>query len=637
MRTIKHLLIIFVMTIPGWSYIRDSTGIPMRDSVKLGTDLYFPSASGPPWPALMQRTPYDRYWDVNTITYITDVLGYALVVQSLRGYGDSGGDPLVFFSDGWGSLRDGYDAIEWSAAQSWSNGRFGMIGASAHGMTQYFAAGARPPHLICAAPMVAGPSLFHHSAFTGGEFRKALVETWLAGLGTPWLIDSVANHPDYDSLWSVIDLSARWDSVAQPLFHISGWFDMYTDGQLTAFSELNARFHNQKLFVGPWGHGSWNSRYQGDLVYPSNAVMNDADFWLMIFNWYDHWLKDSTVQTGFRVKYYLMGDCDDPDTTRWNRWVETDTWPPTGTRERSYYFSAAGFLDTVPPAVSTAYDSFTYDPADPSPTYGGREYIGLSHGYGPIDQNPVEVRDDVLVYSTPVFTQPLTVLGKIRCLLYASSDGYDTDWSVRVTDLYPDGRSILVTDNILMARHRHGFDREDSLVPGQPDTFDIDVWSTAQVFNAGHRLRVIVSSSNYPRFEKNPNTGAPFRRDDPVFVTARQKVYRETGMSSRIILPILAAGGPVEDETRRPVTGDGFPEIAVPALDRFLEIGYRAGNGPLELSVYDGAGRLAVRFRISDATGRVRKRVKANLPSGVYFIRIFYAGQFRTYKTVIVK
>jgi len=633
---LQHFLIIFAMALPCWAYIQDSVGVPMRDSVKLGTDLYFPSSSGPPWPALMQRTPYGRYWDEATITYITDVLGYTLIVQNLRGYGDSGGEPLVFFSDGWGTLQDGYDAIEWVAAQTWSNDRIGMIGASAHGMTQYFAAGARPPHLVCAAPMVAGPSMYYHAAFTGGEFRKALVETWLAGLGTPWLIDSVANHPDYDSLWSVIDLGARWDSVSYPLYHISGWYDMFTDGQLVAFSELNARFHNQKLFVGPWGHGSWNSRYQGDLVYPANAAMSDADFWAMIFNWYNHWIKDTTVQTGPRVKYYLMGDCDDPDTTRWNRWVEADTWPPPGCQPRNYYFLTSGALDTIPPAVPAAYDSFVYDPSDPSPSYGGREYIGLAHGYGPIDQNPVEGRADVLLYSTPVLLEPLTVAGKIKCLLYASSDRYDTDWSVRITDVYPDGRSILVTDNILMARHRHGFDRQDSLVPGMPDTFNIDVWSTAHVFNTGHRLRTIISSSNFPRFERNPNTGAPFLRNDPVYVTARQKIYRETGLSSRLILPVLTAGSPVHEELVKPQAGTDFPEIKVPAVGRDLMVAYRASSGSLELSIFDAAGRLIDRFRDSNSEGQNRTMVIPGIPAGIYFIRADNGRQTRIFKTVIV-
>jgi hypothetical protein len=248
----------------------------------------------------------------------------------------------------------------------------------------------------------------------------------------------------------------------------------------------------------------------------------------------------------------------------------------------------------------------------------------------------VESRDDALIYSTPVFSEPLTVAGKIRCRLYASSDRYDTDWSVRITDVYPDGRSILVTDNILMARHRRGFDRQDSLVPGQPDTFDIDVWSTAHVFNSGHRLRAVISSSNYPRFEKNPNTGAPFLRDDPVYLTARQKIYREIGLPSRLILPVIAIGNPVHEEPLSPRVGSDFPVISVPTVARILKIAYRTTRGQLTLSVFDATGRLIDRSRDPTPDGKNRTRVIPGLPSGVYFIRVCCRGQTRVYKTVVV-
>lgn len=205
---------------------------------------------------------------------------------------------------------------------------------------------------------------------------------------------------------------------------------------------------------------------------------------------------------------------------------------------KSFYLRENRLLDTFPP-LTDEIDTFIYDPADPCTTYGGREFIGLEHGYGPIDQRPIENRSDVLIYSTPPLSAPLTVIGKLIMVLYAASDRYDTDWTLRVTDVYPDGRSILITDNILMARHRHGFDRGDSLTPDVPDTFIIDLWSTAYVFNAGHRLRIILSSSNYPRFEKNPNTGNSFKRDDSVFVVATQKIYRTTSLPSHILIPVF--------------------------------------------------------------------------------------------------
>ena len=620
-------------------YITDSTGVPMRDGIRLGTDLYFPVTSLPPWPTLLQRTPYDRDWDSLDIFLLTDVLGYALVVQNQRGYGDSEGEPMVFFTDGWGNLQDGYDAIEWIADRFWSDGKIGMIGASAHGMTQYYAAGALPPHLVCCGPMVAAPSLYQQCPWVGGEFRKALTETWLHGVGTPWLIDTVCNHPNYDTVWTVVDLSLRYDVANYPMFHIGGWYDLYTDGYLEAFSELQKRYHNQKIFIGPWGHGdAWGSRYQGDLVYPENAEMSDQEFLDMLIDWYDNWLKGKGSGRDYKVKFYLMGSCDTQDTTRWNHWVETDTWPLPDVVYKRFYLRENGLLDSFPPPQTSAIDSFQYDPADPCTTYGGREFIGLEHGYGPIDQNPIENRSDVLVYSTPPLQSPLTVVGKLKFILYAASDCYDTDWTIRVTDVYPDGRSILMTDGILMARHRHGFDREDSLIPGLLDTFNIDLWSIAQVFDQGHRLRIILSSSNYPRFEKNPNTGAPFERDPTVWRIANQEIYRSTEFPSHLLLPVLPEQGPHitegDPDLNRPrgskmglMTVSSQPVIHL-HLDR---------NSRVEIELLDVCGRKLWSFINLNYPRGDSKLILPHLSNGIYFVHSKINGDEDIIKTVVIR
>ncbi|MEO0106413.1 MAG: CocE/NonD family hydrolase [candidate division WOR-3 bacterium] len=613
------------LAIPLVGYQTDSTGVPMRDGVRLGTDIYLPFWFIPyitDGPVLLQRTPYDRSWDDIYLTLICDIMGYVLVVQNLRGYGDSEGEPMVFWTDGWGDLQDGYDAIEWCAGQWWCNGKVAMIGASAHGMTQYYAAGALPPHLVCCAPMVAAPNLYLDCAFTGGEFRKALVETWLQGVGTPWLIDSVCHYPNYCSRWSIVDLSQKYDVANYPMFHIDGWYDMYTDGVLDAFSELQKRFHNQKLFIGPWGHGdAWGSRYQGDLVYPPNAELDELSFIEMLMDWYDYWLNQGGGPVPSpKVKFYLMGDCDTPDTTNWNHWVEADTWPLPQAVYKKYYLKENHLLDTIPPSIS-AIDTFIYDPANPCTTYGGREFIGLTHGYGPIDQRPIENRSDVLIFSTPPLSMPLTVIGKLKFVLYAASNCYDTDWTVRITDVYPDGRSILVTDNILMARHRHGFDREDSLIPDVVDTFNIDLWSTALVFNAGHRLRVIISSSNYPRFEKNPNTGAPFQRNDPNFIPAIQKIYRTTDYPSHLLLPIIPESSPAIREIRTEQLGEvhfSFPTVSSKPIINFTL------NTPnyIQVLIYDICGRVVWSSdKNSYPPGRYQI-VPPRLNNGIYFLRI---------------
>jgi len=636
---VKSISVFLIAVTIGFGYNTDSTGVPMRDGIKLGTDIYRPWWCVWPLnaPVLLQRTPYDRSWDPDYITLLTDLMGYVLVVQNLRGYGDSEGEPMVFLTDGWGELQDGYDAIEWIADQWWSNGDIGMIGASAHGMTQYYAAGAQPPHLVCCAPMVAAPKLYLDCAFTGGEFRKALVETWLQGVGTPWLIDTICNHPLYESLWAVVDLSNKYQVSSYPMFHIEGWYDMYIDGVLEAFSELQALHHNQKLFIGPWGHGdAWGIREQGDLIYPANAEMDELDFMNMLLDWYNYWMQDSSgIVLEPKVKFYLMGDCDTQDTTYWNHWVEADTWPLPDIEYKNFYLRENNLLDTLPPPTA-GIDTFLYDPADPCTTYGGREFIGLEHGYGPIDQTPIEGRSDVLLYSTPVLSSPLTVIGKLKFILYASSDCYDTDWAIRITDVYPDGRSILVTDNILKARHRHGFDREDSLIPGIPDTFEIDLWSTAQVFNAGHRLRVLISSSNYPRFEKNPNTGAPFKRNDSIFVTATQSIYRTPALPSHLVLPVLPDGSPYVNKSGFEILGP--TEISIQTISSSPTVSFQLRRqSPVELKLYDINGRkLWSLNRALLNAGNHRFRVP-ELASGVYFLYSNIEDRETFKKMVIIK
>lgn len=618
-----------------FAYTGDTLMLEMRDTVELETFIYQPDTYTPPWGTILQRTPYGNQWGSQEIDYVTDIRGYVLVVQNLRGCGNSQGEPMLFLTDGWGELQDGYDTIEWIASQSWSDGKIGMFGSSAHGMTQYFAAGALPPHLTCCVPIAAGPSLYHHSSFTGGEFRKALTETWLQNMGTPWLIDSVCNHPDYDSLWSVVNLKERYDSTDYPMFHISGWHDLYTDGQLEAFENLNTEFGNQKLLIGPWTHGNWGSRYQGDLVYPENSEMSENEFFLLVLDWYDFWMKnDSNGITEPVVKYYLMGNCDTQDTTNWNHWVTSNTWPPEDVEYEKYYLIKGGSLDTLPPAQVTCTDSFTYNPANPCTTYGGREYIGLSNGYGPIDQRPIENRSDVLVYSTPELDSALTVIGKLKMTLFASSDCYDTDWTVRITDVYPDGRSILVTDGILMARHRNGFDTQDSLIPGVVDTFLIDLWSTAWVFDQGHRLRAIISSSNYPRFEKNPNTGAPFERDDSVTLEANQQVHLSSTYKSHLLLPVKSSGSGIEKEH---LTGEDNRIKVKSRLKPFTINLELKGERKVNIELYDVTGRKLWSIKNNNLSSGNHKFRINSLSAGIYFIHSKIDDVRCVKKTFIIK
>jgi predicted acyl esterase len=624
-----------------FGFTQDSAMVEMRDGIRLATQIYLPEFRPPPFPVVLQRTPYNRRADDLAII-VCDLFGYALVSQNVRGMRGSEGEPMVFFTDGWGEISDGYDCIEWVVDQPWCNGRVGMAGASAPGMTQYMAAGALHPNLTMICPILAGPSMFHHVAYQGGVFRKVLVESWLRGIATPWLIDTVANHPIYDSVWTQVDLTSRFDLVDVPTFHIAAWFDMYTDGQIEAFQRMNALHGNNKLFIAPCGHGdAVGTLEQGDLVFPPNAMVDEMELINVARRWYDYWLFDSPngIMDEPAVQYYLTGDCDTDDTTLFNRWMFSDVWPPEGTEYKSFYFHKSGGLDTLPP-LSADTDSFVYDPENPSPTIGGREFIGMDEiGYGPKDQAPiVESRSDVLIYTSPILDEPVAVTGKIIVKLFAESNRIDTDFTVRVTDVYPDGRSILMTDGILRARFRRGFDTEVFLEPGVADSFEIDAWSIGHVFNSGHRIRVIISSSNYPRFEKNPNTGAPFMRDDPITLVATNIVHMSPSMLSRVEIPFSPLIPAQIAESRNipnSISIETYPNPFNSAVTISFDYGSESVKPLSTIEIFDVNGRKVDDGTVgancirpfdgsTPTTREFTWRPDESLPSGVYLVRAHF-------------
>ncbi len=650
MKKIFMVLIISAGTLLAFTV--DTIWIPMRDSILLVADVYAPDTQLHPFPrpVILQRTPYERVIDDSLIlSFVCDYLGYVIISQNLRGRYESQGEPLIFMSDGWGPLRDGFDTVEWIALwDSVCNGKIGMVGASAPGMTQYYCAGSTPPSLDVIAPFAAAPSVYHHCAWHGGELRKALVETWLNGVGNPWLIDTVCNHPNYDSMWSWVDLTSRWDSAPYPMYHLTGWFDLYTDGQFEAFSELQKRFKKQKILCGVWRHGDFGNNAVGDLVFPSNAKLDEAWALERLIMWYNYFLYDDTTNGIFDeppVRFYLMGDVSDTtDTIYWNRWVLADTWPLPQVTYKKFYLKTGGLLDTIPPSTNEPPDTYMYNPLTPTWTIGGREYIGIPPwgpdsmygGYGPRNQNPIEGRPDVLVYTTPPLTEPVAVIGKIKMVLFASSDRYDTDFSVRITDVYPDGKSYLMTDGILMARHRHGLDVEDSLVPHQPDTFEIDVWSTANVFNTGHRIRVIISSSNFPRFERNPNHGGPFARNDTLnALIATNVVYHNPSMPSHLLLPIHPF--PVVTKEKNIARKDDIKILT--GLSKSPKLILIASSpGEVSIDLYDASGRKTQNiYRGKISEGKHLFEIKKDLPVGNYFVLVKKGKILKKGKIVILK
>ncbi|MBN2200322.1 CocE/NonD family hydrolase [bacterium] len=619
------------------AFDKQTVMMPMRDGVRLATDIYRPSVSIDRLPCILVRTPYGKKIGMEAwmLSLLTDILQYAVVLQDTRGrYGSEGVDSL-YFSDGWGAVRDGYDSVEWLAARSWSNGRIGMFGASALGITGILAAGAAPPHLSCVVAIVTASNLYEDAVFYGGEYQHALVNGWLEETGNEDLIPFFRNHHDFGPVFDRVNLTTRFDSVRVPIFHIGGWHDIFIQGTLNAFTGLQASGGagargNQALLVGPWVHNILDENC-GELSFPGSQASVFIDD---IVNWFEVWLKDRSGRIPFpAVRYYLMGDAERAGGPG-NRWISGSSWP-SEPEAVPYYLSGGGRLATTPPRQDEPPDAFDFDPLDPVPTLGGRN---LNIPAGSRDQRPAEGRPDVLVYETEILDDSVVVAGRVFVRLWASSDGPDTDFTAKLCDVYPDGRSMLVADGIVQARHRNSLTAEELLTPGEPERFTIDLWSTALVFAPGHRIRLDVSSSNWPRFSVNPNTGGPFGSDEPGRI-ARQNVYHDASRPSFLELPILRPTGIPEEPHRRFALGRNYPNPfnSSTVIPVFLD----ASTGRLELEIIDAFGRRLRSWRLpNSAAGQHLIRWDGldesgrDAPSGVYVARLRSGRSVETVKII---
>lgn len=521
---------------PLFAYLKTTHMVAMRDNVKLATDVYLSETPGQ-WPAILVRTPYGKELGSQELLGVAILVsqGYAVIVQDMRGRFASEGVDSLFLDDGWGAKQDGYDTVEWIAAQTWCNGKVGTWGASALGIAQYLMAGSAPPHLVCQFVEVGATNLYAQAGFPGGVLLQNLVEGWIAGQGTTYLLPFVFSNPHYNTTWQRLNLESRFHLVNVPIYHWGGWHDIFTEGTISGFTGLQ---HNgasgargkQKLLLGPWTHGTWDERKQGELTFPANSTRLD---FTEILRWFDYWLqgKDTGIMREPAVQYYVMGAIENG--APGNEWRSAEDWPVPH-QSTPFYFHADGNLTTAAPVSAAAILNYIYDPSQPVPTVGGRNLLMQA---GPYDQRSVENRSDVLLFTTPVLTQPLEVIGKIRAKLWVSSSARDTDFTAKLSDVYPDGRSMLVCDGAVRMRHRNSVEREELLTPGEVYECEIDLWSTAMVFNAGHRIRVAISSSNAPRFDPNPNTGAPLRADSTK-LAATNTLYVESTRPSHMILPV---------------------------------------------------------------------------------------------------
>lgn len=487
--------------------------IPMRDGTELPTDIYLPKNNfKSSAPCLLIRSPIGRK-DLQALAYIyLTKANYSVAIQDTRSALDTSGKTMPYWNDGWGNHQDGYDAIAWLAKSPYSNGKVGTIGSSAMGLTQLLLAPTAPPALKAQYIGMTPASLYHDAIFPGGQLLKNQVEGWLSRhTKDPVLQGFICDQPNYNSFWENFDTKKVAHKVTVPALFYTGWYDTFLQGTIDAYTSRQNQGGEgakgaQKLIIGPWTH-DWHA---------SSKLETPID--ISPTRWFNYTLKGEKngIEKMPNVIYYVMGSIDNSPSSG-NVWREASKWPVPSTPMK-LYFTPERELSEVLSKHDQCLFSYEYDPKNPVPTIGGRNLFLES---GAKDQRPLEDRKDVIVFTSPILKNDVEVTGTIAAKLFFSSDKNETDVAVRLTDVYPDGRSILIADGLT------------SLKNGtlQTQNVDVDLWSTSIVFAKGHRIRVSVSSSNYPRFESCHSIDSSI---------ARNTLYCGGETTSHIVLPVVA-------------------------------------------------------------------------------------------------
>jgi len=552
----------------------------MRDGVQLIADIYRPKAAGK-FPALLTRTPYNRR-DFNTGMYLAS-RGYVAILQDTRGRFDSEGEFYPFKHE----IDDGYDTVEWAASLDYSNGDVGMFGGSYVGATQMLASVTKPPHLKAIFPYVTASEYYDGWTYQSGALMQWFASSWTSGLAedtlrkmvssrqrpkdwveqlpvedyrliaaptarevAPYFRDWVEHERD-DEYWRRWKISDHYREMNVKALHAGGWHDIFLKGSIKNFVEMRksaatqeAR-DGQRLLLGPWAHAGTSPEGKiGDVVFGKQAVL---DMNATIVRWADFALRGAKNEFAgdTPVRIFVMGA---------NVWRDEKEFPLARTQYTKYYLHSNkgantaggdGEISTNPPAKAAGKeagrekaDTYEYDPQNPTPTIGGRLCCGAAIQPGPFDQRPNESRPDVLVFSTPPLERDTEVTGYITAELYASTSATDTDFTAMIVDVDPSGYARFLTDGVIRARYRNSTERAEPVEPGKVYKYVIDLWATSNVFKAGHRIRVYISSSNFPRFNRNLNTGEPTLGATKM-IKANQTIYHDAEHPSAIVLPVI--------------------------------------------------------------------------------------------------
>lgn len=551
--------------------VRTDVKIPMRDGVKLSANIFLPKAEEK-FSVLLIRTPYGKGNEKLGDGLYYAAQGYVVVSQDCRGKGASEGEWEPFMNE----TPDGHDTIKWILKQPWSNDEIGSMGGSYVGFTQWMEAPGAGQFLKAMFPVVPMVDPYGDAAYVGGAFQLGLLMGWgtlvsfgpgeaitIAGWGeadwdkahrflplstwdkaigrkVQYLRDWVA-HTYFDSYWAKGSVRNRWHDITTPIYAVGGWYDVFAKTTLDHVNAVRAMSiskqarRHQHVLMGPWVHGMSRDGTVGDLNFGKDCVVDLREIQT---RWFDYWLKgkDTGVNKWSPFRIFVMGR---------NEWRDEQEWPLKRTMYTSYYLHSNGSANTLEgdgelnkrrPSEEEPPDAFVYDPDDPVPTLGGNMLFGGPAG--PRDQRKAEERKDVLVFTSPEMEEELEVTGPVKVVLYAASTAPDTDWTAKLVDVHPDGRAINLCDGIIRARCRESVENPTLIEPGKIYCYEIDLWVTSNVFLPGHRVRVEISSSNFPRFDRNPNTGHPFGADAEL-EKARQTAYHDMQHPSHIRLPII--------------------------------------------------------------------------------------------------
>ncbi len=539
--------------------------VPMRDGVKLATDIYRHVASKP-GPVVLMRTPYDRTRQKETGEYWAKA-GFTFLVQDCRGTRDSEGVLAPYNNEG----QDGYDTIEWIVAQKWCNGRVGMVGGSYVGAVQWQAAAENPPGLVVIAPQATWSS-FYRNLYLGGSVRLALISTWIAGntpkpQGTkaneldqalmrlplsdvdeaigwpmPWL-DGYLTHPEPNGFWMRLDLTTRLPELKMPVLHVVGYYDFFSRESVDNFILMQKQARDpetrkkQRLVLGPWDHGTIGQSKVAEVDFSPAAALNVNAIQL---DWFNRYLKQDAAANAKPfppVQYFSMGD---------NVWRDADTWPPEGVQATPFYLQSDGKANTrkgtgrltrEAPSREQPADTFRADPSKPVPACPVTAARPVKAAvWGPVDQAALEDRDDVLVYSSEALTQPVTFAGNVEAKLFVSTDTPDADWVVKLVDVRPDGFAQNLAMGILRGRYRNSLNKPELMKPGETYEITVDLGPCAATIAKGHQLRVDICGSLFPLHDRNPNTAEGIFGSKTAI--ASEQVQHRPGALSRIVLPV---------------------------------------------------------------------------------------------------